>query len=150
MGHNLYFFFLIVLIISIKLKKVKIIFSGIFCLVLFSYLGWIVNHYYLPDLYAPVSLFADAGIFIFTSFLFWILLSVKQETIQHIVKRKIIRILAIAMVLTLFFFNTAVIIDSYTIQPEGPNIILISIDTLRADHLGCYGYELNSDFRTAM
>ena len=25
--------------------------------------------------------------------------------------------------------------------PEGPNIILISIDTLRADHLGCYGYE---------
>ena len=24
---------------------------------------------------------------------------------------------------------------------EGPNVVLISIDTLRADHLGCYGYE---------
>ena len=24
---------------------------------------------------------------------------------------------------------------------EGPNVILISIDTLRADHLGCYGYQ---------
>ena len=22
-----------------------------------------------------------------------------------------------------------------------PNIVLVSIDTLRADHLGCYGYE---------
>lgn len=26
-------------------------------------------------------------------------------------------------------------------QEEQPNIILISIDTLRADHLGCYGYQ---------
>jgi arylsulfatase A-like enzyme len=26
-------------------------------------------------------------------------------------------------------------------QAEGPSVILISIDTLRADHLGCYGYE---------
>ena len=28
-------------------------------------------------------------------------------------------------------------------QPElgPPNVVLISIDTLRADHLGCYGYE---------
>lgn len=25
-------------------------------------------------------------------------------------------------------------------KPPGPNLILISIDTLRADHLGCYGY----------
>jgi len=24
--------------------------------------------------------------------------------------------------------------------PKGPNVLLISIDTLRADHLGCYGY----------
>lgn len=24
--------------------------------------------------------------------------------------------------------------------PQGPNVVLISIDTLRADHLGCYGY----------
>ncbi|MAE69875.1 MAG: hypothetical protein CME06_05340 [Gemmatimonadetes bacterium] len=26
-------------------------------------------------------------------------------------------------------------------SPSAPNLILISIDTLRADHLGCYGYE---------
>ena len=25
-------------------------------------------------------------------------------------------------------------------QPDGPNVVLISIDTLRPDHLGCYGY----------
>ena len=25
--------------------------------------------------------------------------------------------------------------------PDGPNVILVSIDSLRADHVGCYGYE---------
>ena len=25
--------------------------------------------------------------------------------------------------------------------PEGPNVVFITIDTLRADHLGCYGYD---------
>jgi arylsulfatase A-like enzyme len=25
-------------------------------------------------------------------------------------------------------------------RPSGPNVLLISVDTLRADHLGCYGY----------
>jgi len=29
-------------------------------------------------------------------------------------------------------------------DPERPNVILISIDTLRADHLGCYGYHRES------
>jgi arylsulfatase A-like enzyme len=28
--------------------------------------------------------------------------------------------------------------------PDGPNFILLSIDTLRADHLGCYGYDRNT------
>jgi len=27
-------------------------------------------------------------------------------------------------------------------RPEHPNVLLITIDTLRADHLGCYGYRL--------
>ena len=31
--------------------------------------------------------------------------------------------------------------DAATRAPQPPNIILVSIDSLRADHLGCYGYE---------
>lgn len=34
-------------------------------------------------------------------------------------------------------------------KPERPNIILISIDTLRADHLSCYGYRSKSGQRTS-
>ena len=29
-------------------------------------------------------------------------------------------------------------------RPDLPNMLLISIDTLRPDHLGCYGYERNT------
>jgi len=28
-----------------------------------------------------------------------------------------------------------------TIEPDAPNVVLVTIDTLRADHLSCYGYE---------
>jgi len=31
-------------------------------------------------------------------------------------------------------------------QEDNTNVIFISIDTLRADHLGCYGYERNTSF----
>jgi arylsulfatase A-like enzyme len=31
-----------------------------------------------------------------------------------------------------------------TNAPKGPNVVLITIDTLRADHLGCYGYDKNT------
>ncbi len=29
-------------------------------------------------------------------------------------------------------------------KPNSPNVVILSIDTLRADHLGCYGYERNT------
>jgi len=31
-----------------------------------------------------------------------------------------------------------------SVPPERPNIVLITLDTLRADHLGCYGYPRNT------
>jgi len=39
-----------------------------------------------------------------------------------------------------FWFNPVI----YRISNEYKNVILISIDTLRADHLGCYGYKRNT------
>jgi len=33
---------------------------------------------------------------------------------------------------------------NFTNVPKGPNVVLITIDTLRADHLGCYGYDKNT------
>jgi arylsulfatase A-like enzyme len=35
---------------------------------------------------------------------------------------------------------TAVLVVTHEDERRAPNVVLISIDTLRADHLGCYGY----------
>jgi arylsulfatase A-like enzyme len=41
-------------------------------------------------------------------------------------------------------FISGIIIYLYFATPEHINVILITIDTLRADHLGCYGYKHNT------
>ncbi len=36
---------------------------------------------------------------------------------------------------------TAVQAAAQTPEKSGPNVVLITVDTLRADHVGCYGYQ---------
>jgi len=52
----------------------------------------------------------------------------------------------------LFLIVLVLLLASCANKPEAGNykcpdcnVILISIDTLRADHLGCYGYERNTN-----
>lgn len=53
------------------------------------------------------------------------------------------KVVGIAIASVLVLGGGAVIWGTRTspAEPARPNVILISVDTLRADHLGCYGYE---------
>lgn len=42
--------------------------------------------------------------------------------------------------LALLFCSVNVPVYGKTLEPKGPNVILIVVDTLGANHLGCYGY----------
>ena len=44
-------------------------------------------------------------------------------------------------VISVFFASAALPALSQTPAKSSPNVVLITIDTLRADHLGCYGYK---------
>jgi len=55
--------------------------------------------------------------------------------------RKKLIILSIPLLLILSFALLRILTHE---RDDRPNIILISIDTLRADHLGCYGYFKNT------
>ena len=44
----------------------------------------------------------------------------------------------------LVFFLIALSGFQLEAKPDLKNVIIISVDTLRADHLGCYGYPLNT------
>jgi len=58
--------------------------------------------------------------------------------------RRFINRSALILLAFLVGVNVIIALDKKTTSPPGPNIILITIDTLRANHLGCYGYERNT------
>jgi arylsulfatase A-like enzyme/Flp pilus assembly protein TadD len=53
---------------------------------------------------------------------------------------KLFKTTSLALFAALLF--SALLISSAPPVDEAPNVILITIDTVRADHLGCYGYKL--------
>jgi len=66
--------------------------------------------------------------------------------IKRLVFRGWVRVAAVVgagVVLAVFFVRPMVVA---AVRPafNGPDVVLISLDTVRRDHLGCYGYDLNT------
>lgn len=72
------------------------------------------------------------------------ILSPFQNLIYRALYSKIIMVFAGTLLLVLVLFNVGLYGYQKLKFVEGPNIVLISIDTLRADHLGAYGYGRNT------
>ncbi len=51
------------------------------------------------------------------------------------------KIISLVLCMVLVLLNLGMVIKSSTTTLEEPNIVFILIDSLRADHLSCYGYE---------
>ncbi len=55
-----------------------------------------------------------------------------------------IKKISFSLLALLLCLNLGIIIEPVIKKPPGPNILLIVIDCLRPDHLGCYGYGRNT------
>jgi hypothetical protein len=55
--------------------------------------------------------------------------------------------LIMAVILVMVGFNIFCRLHRSRNRAQGPNVVLISLDTLRADHLGCYGYHRDTSPR---
>ncbi len=64
--------------------------------------------------------------------------------INKIAHSKITTYAGIALIAVLVIFNVYVITYKNSSTPDGPNVILISLDTTRADRLSSYGYSRNT------
>lgn len=115
--------------------KFRIIFACIVCFAFLLGAGWVVNCYWLPHIFHPLSVLCNTGILFFTVLLGWVLIRAQWEQLNTLIKIK-----ALFLLMLLLFLNAYIIIDDEVNAPKGPNIILILIDCLRPDHLGCYGY----------
>jgi len=68
------------------------------------------------------------------------IISPVQKKLSAVTNSKLVQTLGILIVGTVLLYNGAIYGYKELNRPHGPNVILITIDTLRADHLGSYGY----------
>lgn len=72
------------------------------------------------------------------------IISLIKWKLSAITNSKPVQTLGIIIFGTVLFYNGAIYGYKEVNQPEGPNVILITIDTLRADRMGSYGHWRNT------
>lgn len=105
---------------------------------------WSIQHLQqISESLHPLNFIIGTGIVLsITFFLIGLFLLNKNFNLfKKLRKKRYIRNLCISLIISVIIFNLYIFIDKKTNAPKGPNIILIEVDTLRADHLSCYGYK---------
>lgn len=131
-------------------RLVRLIFSTVISLFFVIYNGWVINYYFLLHKALIIKLLVNTIILPLTVLLWLLFMQGRWEKLWSIALKfknlcsKAINIFAMILVIFLILLNLSISIDRKINAPKGPNVILISIDTLRADHLGCYGYKKNT------
>lgn len=79
-------------------------------------------------------------------FLVWVARRLRWDRVSQWLDSRsgIIRRVAIGLVTCVLLLYAGIFIHSRSARPGGPNILLIVVDCLRADHLTCYGYHRNT------
>jgi len=70
----------------------------------------------------------------------FIILKKSPKVLSHIVPRIFHFRIALIAVFLLLILNGVFYYHELQMDRNGPNVLFITVDTLRADHLGCYGY----------
>lgn len=117
------------------------------CCLLFASLGWSVNCYCLPGgRYEPKSLVFDACLLAALALLGWFLVSRPGRTLLRRAWRGCraayggLRKAAVPLFCVTVLLCAAGAVAQRARRPSGPNIVLLVIDCLRPDHVGCYGH----------
>ena len=129
----------------IRKNKLAPLIKGAFSLLIFAYLILKIVEFFSSSSYHPNSfLFQSLVVFAF------FLLIIKFENIRCFFSKSGILIfikrfgmkIAFGATLSIFLLlNIITFSQRLLMRPSGPNILMIVADSLRADHLGCYGYK---------
>lgn len=137
--------------IGMSRKAGNIIVSGIVpSLLIFAVVGYWINKRYLPGFFELKSVIGNAIWALICVVLVWVVgwLVFKISQTRFNFSPKILKLYSIK---SLFGILSLVILLNVVhyfyllpLKADSPNLILISIDTLRADHLSGYGYSRNT------
>jgi len=125
-----------------KSYLIRIYFSTIISLIFLIFDGRLINIYLLLNKPLIIKLFVNFIIMPFSVLIWLILIKGRWEKLWSI-SLKIVNIVAILLTIFILGINLFFIFnfDRKEDLNKNTNIILISVSSLRADHLGCYGYE---------
>jgi len=143
-----------------NLIKRKIVYNSLaffICLYLFLafwflFLGYL-NIYFFPVIFSFKSILGNIFLFLLGMVVLGIILHKFKKNRRIGIPKffRVIMSLQLAVVLLAFFFNIniSVLLKKETDKPEGKtqdklNVIVILLDAVRSDHLGCYGYDRNT------
>ena len=115
---------------------------------LFLMAGWWVHSAFLQNigLFEAVSLLWSAGILSGVCALFWLTKRLTGKQLRNVSLSLIFSALALS---ALAFRTESKAAIAFKSKSDLPDITLIVIDTLRADHLSCYGYATPSGEKTS-
>jgi arylsulfatase A-like enzyme len=134
-----------IILIQIKNTRLfKALTLGIGCTAIFAYCLRQIHLFYLQDKAQILRLMVYFLLLITVALSGWLLFKLKINIIDKILNLKILRGAFVCLIATLILLNLGIYVDGKFNTPTGPNIIMIVVDCLRADHLGCYGYGRNT------
>lgn len=105
------------------------------------YSEWTINGKWATLHFSILNVVLNVGILLLTCLVGWILLKTKWEKLLGYLKFKHLVWVTTPLIILLFISGSIVFLSAHNWKkPTGPNIVLIVVDCLRADHLSCYGY----------
>lgn len=113
---------------------------------------WAVNYYLIPyTKLHPISVLADVGILFFSLYAAGLLAHFQgkmqwKKQWDTLSDTKFIKVTAMILVISLLGLNVGIFAygKRENNASKRPNVLLIVIDALRQDHLGCFGYKRNT------
>lgn len=136
--------------IGMSRKASNIITCGIVpSLLILTVGGYWINKLYLPGFFELKSIIGNAMWAIACMVLGWVVgwLIFKISQIKFNFSPKIYNVIKVCSFVILGLVILSNLVPHFyfrSLKADRPNLILITIDTLRADHLGCYGYPRNT------
>ena len=137
--------FLVELRICIKDRRMLKIFWVSFVSLLFFFLStWAIRRYWLPEKSLLMNILTHAEVFVLALILGRALVKMRWDVSLNLSRIKYAKEPGVVLISLMLLLNLGIVADRKLNGPRGPSVVLIIIDTLRADHVGCYGYRRNT------
>jgi len=133
--------------LEVEIKNRRLLKKGlvlILCALFLVFCGWLIYMRWSPGGFGLWSVLLNIGALLLTYGFYRLL---RQTSFKKLVRGKLARWargLTVVLVVCLCVLVVVVALIPVLQKPAGPNVLVLTVDCLRPDHLGVYGYARNT------